>query len=143
PAGHYPHFTGAADEAGGGPGRGATRNLPLPDGIGDDAYLDALAEALALVAAFRPATLVVSAGFDTFAGDPLGAFAVTNGGSPHRRLPARRPRPARPRPADPAGPGGRLRPGGPRGQRGRPAGRVRRPRLTGRTGRPGALRGMS
>ena len=25
---HYPHFTGAADEAGGGPGRGATRNLP-------------------------------------------------------------------------------------------------------------------
>src|SRR5215218_8118471 len=80
PPGHYPHFTGAADEAGGGPGRGATRNLPLPDGTGDDAYLDALAEALALVAAFRPATLVVSAGFDTFAGDPLGAFAVTTDG---------------------------------------------------------------
>ena len=78
--GHYPHFTGAADEAGGGPGRGATRNLPLPDGTGDDAYLDALAEAMALVAAFRPATLVVSAGFDTFAGDPLGAFAVTTDG---------------------------------------------------------------
>src|SRR4029450_10738136 len=130
PAGHYPHFTGAADEAGGGPGRGATRNLPLPDGIGDDAYLDALAEALALVAAFRPATLVVSAGFDTFAGDPLGALAVTT--DRFRRVGAA-----------PAGPGGRLRPGAPRGQRGRPAGRVRRPRLTGRTGRPGALRGMS
>jgi acetoin utilization deacetylase AcuC-like enzyme len=78
--GHYPHFTGAADETGGGPGRGATRNLPLPDGTGDDAYLDALGEAMALVTAFRPATLVVSAGFDTFAGDPLGAFAVTTGG---------------------------------------------------------------
>jgi acetoin utilization deacetylase AcuC-like enzyme len=80
PAGHYPHFTGAADEAGDGPGRGTTRNLPLPDGTGDDAYLDALAEAMGLVAAFDPATLVVSAGFDTFEGDPIGAFAVTTDG---------------------------------------------------------------
>jgi acetoin utilization deacetylase AcuC-like enzyme len=80
PARHYPHFMGARDEVGGGPGRGATRNLPLPDGTGDDAYLDALAEAMALVTAFEPATLVVSAGFDTFAGDPLGAFQVTTGG---------------------------------------------------------------
>jgi acetoin utilization deacetylase AcuC-like enzyme len=80
PAAHYPHFTGAADEVGEGPGRGTTRNLPLPDGTGDDAYLDALGEAMALVAAFDPATLVVSAGFDTFAGDPIGAFAVTTDG---------------------------------------------------------------
>jgi acetoin utilization deacetylase AcuC-like enzyme len=80
PAGHYPHFTGAADETGGGAGRGATRNLPLPDGTGDDAYLDTLAEAMAMVAAFAPATLVVSAGFDTYAGDPLGAFEVTTDG---------------------------------------------------------------
>jgi acetoin utilization deacetylase AcuC-like enzyme len=80
PAAHYPHFLGAADELGGGAGRGTNRNLPLPDGTGDDAYLDALAEAMALVAGFEPATLVVSAGFDTFAGDPLGAFAVTTEG---------------------------------------------------------------
>ena len=80
PAAHYPFFTGAADETGGGPGAGTTRNLPLPDGTGDDAYLEALAEAMALVAAFDPATLVVSAGFDIFAGDPIGAFAVTTDG---------------------------------------------------------------
>jgi acetoin utilization deacetylase AcuC-like enzyme len=80
PAGHYPHFTGAADEVGEGPGRGATRNLPLPDGVGDEAYLRALQEALGLVARFEPATLVVSLGFDTFAGDPLGAFRVTTEG---------------------------------------------------------------
>jgi acetoin utilization deacetylase AcuC-like enzyme len=80
PAGHYPHFTGAADETGGGPGAGTTRNLPLPDGTGDDAYLEALGEAMAAVDAFDPATLVVSAGFDTFAGDPIGAFAVTTAG---------------------------------------------------------------
>jgi acetoin utilization deacetylase AcuC-like enzyme len=80
PAGHYPHFTGAADETGGGAGAGTNRNLPLPDGTGDDAYLEALAEAMAVVAGFDPATLVVSAGFDTFAGDPIGAFQVTTGG---------------------------------------------------------------
>ena len=80
PAGHYPFFTGAADETGGGPGAGTTRNLPLPDGTGDDAYLEALAEALAVVEAFDPATLVVSAGFDTFEGDPIGAFRVTTAG---------------------------------------------------------------
>jgi acetoin utilization deacetylase AcuC-like enzyme len=80
PAGHYPHFTGAADETGGGPGAGTTRNLALPDGTGDDVYLEALGEAMAVVAGFDPATLVVSAGFDTFAGDPIGAFQVTTGG---------------------------------------------------------------
>ena len=80
PAAHYPYFTGAADELGDGAGRGATRNLPLPDGTGDDAYLEALAEAMALVVAFDPAALVVSAGFDIFAGDPIGAFAVTTEG---------------------------------------------------------------
>ena len=80
PAGHYPHFTGAADETGGGAGAGTNRNLPLPDGTGDDDYLEALGEAMAVVAGFDPATLVVSAGFDTFAGDPIGAFQVTTEG---------------------------------------------------------------
>ena len=80
PAAHYPHFTGGADETGGGPGQGATRNLPLPDGTGDDAYLAALGQAMDRVDAFEPATLVVSAGFDTFEDDPIGAFKVTTGG---------------------------------------------------------------
>jgi acetoin utilization deacetylase AcuC-like enzyme len=80
PAVHYPFFTGGAGETGGGPGAGATRNLPLPDGTGDDAYLEALAEAMAAVDAFDPAVVVVSAGFDTFEDDPIGAFRVTTGG---------------------------------------------------------------
>jgi acetoin utilization deacetylase AcuC-like enzyme len=80
PAGHYPHFTGAADEVGGARALGTNRNLPLPDGTGDEPYLEALAEAMGVVAAFDPAALVVSVGFDTFAGDPLGAFQLTTGG---------------------------------------------------------------
>jgi acetoin utilization deacetylase AcuC-like enzyme len=84
PAAHYPHFTGAADEVGGGPGRGATRNLPLPDGTGDDDYLTALAAAAEVVAGFDAAVLVVSLGFDTFDGDPLGTFRVGRDG--YRRI---------------------------------------------------------
>jgi acetoin utilization deacetylase AcuC-like enzyme len=80
PADHYPFFTGGAGETGGGPGAGATRNLPLPDGTGDDEYLASLAEAMAVVDAFDPAVVVVSAGFDTFEDDPIGAFRVTTGG---------------------------------------------------------------
>jgi acetoin utilization deacetylase AcuC-like enzyme len=83
PAAHYPHFTGAADEVGEGPGRGTTRNRPLPDGTTDDDYLAALREELELLAGFDPAAVVVSLGFDTFAGDPIGAFRVTTDGFRH------------------------------------------------------------
>jgi acetoin utilization deacetylase AcuC-like enzyme len=83
PAAHYPHFTGAADEVGEGPGRGTTRNRPLPDGTTDDDYLAALREELELLAGFDPAAVIVSLGFDTFAGDPIGAFRVTTDGFRH------------------------------------------------------------
>jgi acetoin utilization deacetylase AcuC-like enzyme len=76
PAVHYPYFTGRAEETGGGEAAGLIRNLPLPDGTGDGAYLAALELALEPVAAFAPAVLVVSLGVDTFGGDPLGAFAL-------------------------------------------------------------------
>jgi acetoin utilization deacetylase AcuC-like enzyme len=77
PAVHYPYFTGTAAEAGAGPGAGTTRNLPLPDGIDDDGYLRALERAAEAVAAFEPAVLVVSLGFDTFAEDPIGGFGLS------------------------------------------------------------------
>jgi acetoin utilization deacetylase AcuC-like enzyme len=84
PAAHYPHFTGAAGEVGAGPGRGATRNLPLPDGTGDDDYLRALTAAAEVVAGFDTAVLVVSLGFDTMDGDPLGTFRISLHG--YRRI---------------------------------------------------------
>ncbi len=76
----YPYFWGSADELGSGAGLGYNRNWPLPAGADDAAYLTALAEALAVVSAFQPAYLVVSAGFDLLAGDPVatsGGFGVT------------------------------------------------------------------
>jgi len=82
PAVHYPYFTGNADEAGAGRGAGTTRNLPLPDGVGDDGYLRALEEAAEAVVAFEPAVLVVSLGFDTYVDDPIGGFGLGVGAYP-------------------------------------------------------------
>jgi acetoin utilization deacetylase AcuC-like enzyme len=69
---HYPG-TGAAEERGTGPGEGYTLNVPLPAGTPADAYRsrfdEALDEALAVA---RPDFVLVSAGFDVMAGDPLG-----------------------------------------------------------------------
>ncbi len=66
----YPTFWGGAAELGDGPGRGYNRNWPLPAGVDDAAYLHALDEAIALVATFQPAFLVIAAGFDLVQGDP-------------------------------------------------------------------------
>ncbi len=76
----YPFFLGRADETGEGDGAGTTLNLPLPAGTDDEAFLDALDRALAAVAEFGGRTLVVSLGFDTFAQDPIGDFALTAAG---------------------------------------------------------------
>lgn len=73
----YPFFWGFADERGKGKGEGCTRNFPLPAGTADQCYLETLDQALALIQSFGPDYLVLSAGFDLLAGDPLGDFAVS------------------------------------------------------------------
>jgi acetoin utilization deacetylase AcuC-like enzyme len=64
----------------GGPGEGneTTLNIPLPAGCGDAEYAEAM-ERLALPAleAFAPDLLLVSAGFDAAAGDPIGGMQVS------------------------------------------------------------------
>jgi acetoin utilization deacetylase AcuC-like enzyme len=67
----YPFYWGAADERGEGPGEGANVNIPLPPGTGDREYLTALGTALTEVERFAPRFLVLSAGFDLMAGDPV------------------------------------------------------------------------
>ena len=67
----YPFFWGGAGERGAGAGRGANCNWPLPTGTDGPTYLAALEAALARIRAFAPAALVVSAGFDLMAGDPV------------------------------------------------------------------------
>jgi len=75
----YPHFSGFADETGEGRGRGFNRNLPLPEGADDAAYLGVFEKAVERIERFKPVVLVVSLGFDTLRGDPTGSFRVPVG----------------------------------------------------------------
>ena len=75
----YPFFWGGRGESGEGPGLGYNHNWPLPHGTTEGAFLAALEEAVAAIAAFDPTYVVLSAGFDFMEGDPVplaGGFRV-------------------------------------------------------------------
>jgi acetoin utilization deacetylase AcuC-like enzyme len=73
---HYPG-TGLAAERGAGKGEGTTLNVPLPAGTSRQDYMAAFDRALDDVAGtFRPDFVLVSAGFDVMAGDPLGGMLL-------------------------------------------------------------------
>jgi acetoin utilization deacetylase AcuC-like enzyme len=73
--------TGAASERGSGRGAGYTLNVPLSPGADDDAYLEAFDQVILPAAdAFRPQLVLISAGFDAHASDPLGSMQVTERG---------------------------------------------------------------
>ena len=76
----YPHYAGYADETGAGAGVGFHKNYPLEKGTDDVRYLSALEKALGLIRNFAPSYLIVSAGMDIYADDPLGTIKVTTGG---------------------------------------------------------------
>jgi acetoin utilization deacetylase AcuC-like enzyme len=71
--------TGRADETGDGPGEGATMNFPFPAGAGRREILGAVENHLLPAAArFQPDLVLISAGFDSRVGDPLGRFTLTD-----------------------------------------------------------------
>ena len=71
--------TGMAMETGEGAGRGTTINCPFPAHSGRDEILGAFRRRLLPAAdAFRPDLLMVSAGFDSRLGDPLGRFRLVD-----------------------------------------------------------------
>lgn len=80
PAFEYPYYAGYANETGTGEGLGFHHNFPLLADTQDAAYLNTLDKAIAFVREFAPTHLIVSAGMDTYAGDPLGKFKITRDG---------------------------------------------------------------
>jgi acetoin utilization deacetylase AcuC-like enzyme len=77
----YPQGRGRVGDRGSGDGLGATVNLPLPAGSGDRAYLRALERVvIPVLDAFAPELLLISAGQDAAASDPLGRMSVTSEG---------------------------------------------------------------
>jgi acetoin utilization deacetylase AcuC-like enzyme len=73
--------SGPARDAGSGAGEGYTVNLPVPAGSGDATYLS-LVEGVAvpLAQSFGPQLVLVSAGYDAHAEDPLASCTVTEQG---------------------------------------------------------------
>jgi acetoin utilization deacetylase AcuC-like enzyme len=69
--------TGAAREVGEGPGQGFTANVPLPGRSGEDLYAEAFAGFfIPVMREFRPELILVSAGYDAHAADPLGGMRL-------------------------------------------------------------------
>lgn len=77
----YPWYpgTGLTHETGEGNGSDTTINCPLPAGSGREQILGAFGAQLASAAEeFRPDLVIISAGFDSREGDPLGRFRLTD-----------------------------------------------------------------
>jgi len=69
--------TGGVMEVGEGRGRGFTVNVPLPARSGEEVYAAAFAGVfLPVLREFAPALIIVSAGYDAHASDPLGGMAL-------------------------------------------------------------------
>lgn len=79
-AGWFPHFLGFADEIGAGDGEGTNVNLPLPPGTGDDGWLAAVQEGVAVARAHGADALVVALGVDAAAHDPESPLKVSEDG---------------------------------------------------------------
>jgi acetoin utilization deacetylase AcuC-like enzyme len=71
--------TGAASETGEGKGKGTTMNFPFPAGAGRKEIFGAFHENLRRAAdVFKPELAMISAGFDSRVGDPLGRFTLSD-----------------------------------------------------------------
>jgi acetoin utilization deacetylase AcuC-like enzyme len=76
----YPGI-GWVDEIGEGDGEGSSVNIPMPPGSGDPEYLQAIDEvAMPIIEAFDPQLLLVSAGQDGHAADPLSNQLISKAG---------------------------------------------------------------
>jgi acetoin utilization deacetylase AcuC-like enzyme len=72
--------TGYAEETGSGAGEGATLNVPLLPGAGDEDALEALRQRVdPAVRAFRPEAIVVAAGFDGHLLDDMSGLGYSTG----------------------------------------------------------------
>jgi acetoin utilization deacetylase AcuC-like enzyme len=82
----YPWYpgTGAVEEIGEGEGTGATVNIPLEAGVGDEGYSQAFEHVVwPVTRRFEPELILVSAGFDAHWADPLCRMKLSLKGYDH------------------------------------------------------------
>ncbi|MEJ7761048.1 MAG: histone deacetylase [Gemmatimonadaceae bacterium] len=74
----WPWYPGTGAAADRGP-HGSVWNLPMPSGLAPGAYVEALERGIdAATVGFVPDLVLISAGFDCLASDPLGGFTLAN-----------------------------------------------------------------
>ncbi|KAJ7581175.1 histone deacetylase RPD3, partial [Mycena floridula] len=76
--GEYFPGTGTQEDRGKGKGKGYSLNLPLKDGIGDEAFKGIFEPVIAkIMDVYRPTAVVLQCGADSLAGDKLGCFNLS------------------------------------------------------------------
>ncbi|KAJ7360865.1 histone deacetylase RPD3 [Mycena albidolilacea] len=82
--GAYFPGTGTQEDKGRGKGKGYAVNVPLKDGITDEAYQSVFEPVIAkILEVYRPSAVVLQCGADSLAGDKLGCFNLTMQGHAH------------------------------------------------------------
>jgi acetoin utilization deacetylase AcuC-like enzyme len=72
---------GSVSELGSDAGHGYTINLPVPPGSGDETFVSLVRDvAIPVARAYRPELVLISAGYDAHADDPLADCTVTDAG---------------------------------------------------------------
>lgn len=74
PSNEYPYFWGYSDEIGKGQAIGTNHNEPLPKDTQLEQYAAAIDRILDKIHTFKPAYVIIAAGFDTHIDDPIGGF---------------------------------------------------------------------
>ncbi|KAG2361505.1 hypothetical protein BDR07DRAFT_1451549 [Suillus spraguei] len=82
--GEYFPGTGTQEDRGRGKGRNYTVNIPLKDGITDEAFKRVFEPIInKIMEVYRPGAVVLQCGADSLAGDKLGCFNLTMNGHAH------------------------------------------------------------
>lgn len=79
----YPHYpgTGEKEAIGNGKGKGSNLNIPMQTGSGDEEYVKAFYDSIIpRLKDYKPEFILISAGFDSHADDPLSSLSLTENG---------------------------------------------------------------
>ena len=75
---NYPFYWGFVEQTGEGDGKGYTKNIPVPNSISEQDYMDNLDLAIRVLKDYDPEITLVSMGFDGHKDDPIAGLSLTS-----------------------------------------------------------------